>query len=136
MAGFNYNEVFTILKAKMGKAYPACKVDRYITPKESQMPYMDVALADLSGGHYSLSGEEGSQNPLLTLTVYATGSLADNTCSQISEKAKAIMLEYGWQCKSGPLPVPNAANPNIVRWVSRYQRVVASGDKLVSMSSK
>lgn len=65
MSGFNYNEVFTILKAKMGKAYPSCKVDRYITPKESQMPYMDVALADLSGGHYNLSGEEGSQNPLL-----------------------------------------------------------------------
>lgn len=71
MAGFNYNEIFTLLKAKMGKAYPTCKVDRYITPKESQMPYMDVALADLSGGHYNLSGEEGSQNPLLALTVYA-----------------------------------------------------------------
>ena len=115
----------------MGKAYPTCKVDRYITPKESQMPYMDVALADLSGGHYNLSGEEGSQNPLLALTVYATGSLADSICSQISEKAKAIMLEYGWQCKSGPLSVPNATNPNIVRWVSRYQRVVASGDNLL-----
>lgn len=129
MAGFDWNEFYTIFKVKLEKAIK-CTVGRYVTPKETLMPYCDVSLGDNSGGNYDLEGNEGSVNPLLVVTVYATGSLADSTCEKISQQAKKIMLSYGFQCRGGPMKVTNAADPNIYRWVGRYQRVIADGDKL------
>lgn len=129
MAGFNWNEFYTVFKVKLEKAI-ACTVGRYITPKETQMPYCDVTIGDNSGGNYDLSGNEGSTNPLIVLSVYSTGSLADSTCEKISNKAKEIMLSYGFQCRGGPMPMTNAADPSIVRWVGRYQRIFGSGDEL------
>lgn len=130
MAGFDWNVFYTVFEKKMGKAYPKCTVGRYVTPKEPQMPYMDVSLGDNSGGHYDLSGNEGSQRPLIVLSAYATGAAADGTCNAMSQKAKEIMLSYGFQCRGGPLPVTNAADPSIKRWVGRYQRIFGSGDEL------
>lgn len=129
MAGFNWNEFYTIFKVKLEKAV-SCTVGRYVTPKESQFPYADVSLGDNSGGNYDLDGKETSQNPLLVITVYATGSLADSTCESISQQAKKIMLSYGFQCRGGPIPVANASDTNICRWVGRYQRIFADKDKL------
>lgn len=129
MAGFNWNEFYTVFKVKLEKAI-ACTVGRYITPKETQMPYCDVTIGDNSGGNYDLSGNEGSTNPLIVLSVYSTGSLADSTCEKISDKAKEIMLSYGFRCRGGPMPMTNAADPSIVRWVGRYQRIFGSGDEL------
>lgn len=129
MAGFNWNEFYTVFKVKLEKAI-TCTVGRYITPKETQMPYCDVTIGDNSGGNYDLSGNEGSTNPLIVLSVYSTGSLADSTCEKISNKAKEIMLSYGFQCRGGPMPMTNAADPSIVRWVGRYQRIFGSGDEL------
>lgn len=129
MAGFNWNEFYTVFKVKLEKAI-ACTVGRYITPKETQMPYCDVDIGDNSGGNYDLSGHEGSVNPLIVVSVYAAGSLADSTCEKISNKAKEIMLSYGFQCRGGPMPMTNAADPSIVRWVGRYQRIFGSGDEL------
>lgn len=130
MAGFDWNEFYTVFSTKMEKAYPKCTVGRYVTPKESQFPYLDVSLGDNSGGNYDLSGNEGSQRPLIVLSAYATGAAADGTCNAMSQKAKEIMLSYGFQCRGGPLPVTNAADPSIKRWVGRYQRIFGSGDQL------
>ena len=77
-----------------------------------------------------MDGNEGSQNPMLVVTVYSTGSLADATCEQISQSAKKVMLSYWFQCRGGPMPVINAADPNIKRWVGRYQRIFADGDEI------
>lgn len=129
MAGFEWNTFYTVFEVKLEKAI-ACTVGRYVTPKESQFPYVDIAIGDNSGGNYDLSGNEGSTNPLIVLSVYATGNLADSTCEKISNKAKEIMLSYGFQCRGGPLPMTNAADPSIVRWVGRYQRIFGSGDEL------
>ena len=129
MAGFDWNELYTVFKVKLEKAVK-CTVGRYVTPKESQFPYVDLSLDDNSGGNYDLGGNEGSQNPLLVITVYSTGSLADSTCEQISQQAKKIMLSYGFQCRGGPIPVTNASDTNICRWVGRYQRIFADKDKL------
>lgn len=134
MAGFDWNEFFTVFKANMKKEYPKCTVDRYTTPKQSQFPYCDVSLGDNSGGHYDLEGNEGSQNPLIVLSVYATGSTADGICNQISLAAKNVMLSYGFQCNGGPLPVTNATDPNVKRWVGRYQRIFGSGDELMKLN--
>lgn len=134
MAGFDWNEFFTVFKANMKKEYLKCTVDRYTTPKQSQFPYCDVALGDNSGGHYDLEGNEGSQNPLIVLSVYATGSTADGICNQISLAAKKVMLSYGFQCKVGPIPVTNATDPNVKRWVGRYQRIFGSGDELMKLN--
>lgn len=130
MAGFDWNTFYTIFQAKMAQAVSNCTVGRYVTPKETQMPYLDVALGDNSGGNYDLQGNEGSQSPLIVLSVYATGSLADATCQSISEAAKTIMLSYGFQCRAGPIPVTNAADPDIKRWVGRYQRRFGTEDEL------
>lgn len=129
MAGFNWNEFYTIFKVKLEKV-EKCTVGRYVTPKEAVMPYCDLSLADNSGGNYDLEGNEASQNPLLVITVYSTGSLADSTCESISQQAKIIMLSYGFQCRGGPMKVVNAADPNIARWVGRYQRIYGAGDDL------
>jgi len=118
----------------MKKEYPKCTVDRYTTPKQSQFPYCDVALGDNSGGHYDLEGNEGSQNPLIVISAYATGSLADSECNKISQAAKKVMLSYGFQCKVGPIPVTNATDPNVKRWVGRYQRIFGSGDELMKLN--
>lgn len=133
MAGFDWNEFYTIFKAKMEKMYPECTVGRYITPKSSNFPYLDVSLADNSGGNYDLEGNEASVNPLLVVTVYSTGSLADSTCEQISQRAKKIMLSYGFQCRGGPIKVENTNDNSIARWVSRYQRIFANSDELVQL---
>ncbi len=90
MAGFNWNEFYTVFKVKLEKAVK-CTVGRYVTPKESQFPYCDVAIGDNSGGNYDLQGHQGSKNPLIVISVYSTGSLADATCEQISNKAEEIM---------------------------------------------
>lgn len=129
MAGFDWNEFYTIFKVKLEKA-AKCTVGRYVTPKESQFPYCDIAIGDNSGGNYDLDGKESSQNPLFVITVYSTGSLADGTCEQISQQAKKIMLSYGFQCRGGPIPVTNASDTNICRWVGRYQRIFADKDRL------
>ena len=134
MAGFDWNEFFTVFKANMKKEYPKCTVDRYTTPKQSQFPYCDVALGDNAGGHYDLEGNEGSQNPLIVISVYATGSTADGICNQISLAAKNVMLSYGFQCRGGPMPVTNAADPNVKRWVGRYRRIFGSGDTLQKLN--
>ena len=129
MAGFDWNAFYTLFKVKLEKAVK-CTVGRYVTPKESQFPYIDISIGDNSGGNYDLEGNEGSVAPFLIITVYSTGSLADSTCEQISQQAKKIMLSYGFQCLGGPMPVVNAADTNIVRWIGRYQRIFASGDEL------
>lgn len=129
MSGFNWNEFYTIFKVKLEKKI-TCTVGRYVTPKPSQFPYVDVAIGDISGGNYDMEGNECSQNPLIVISVYSTGTLADSICENISNKAKAIMLPYGFQCRGGPMPVVNAADPNICRWVGRYQRIFADGDSL------
>lgn len=129
MAGFDWNKFYTLFKVKLEKAIK-CTVGRYVTPKETQMPYCDISLADNSGGNYDLEGNEGSQSPMLTISVYSTGSLADSTCEQISQAAKKIILSYGFHCRGGPMPIVNAADPNIKRWIGRYQRIIADGDKL------
>lgn len=134
MAGFDWNEFFTVFKANIKKEYPKYTVDRYTTPKQSQFPYCDVALGDNAGGHYDLEGNEGSQNPLIVISVYATGSLADSECNKISQAAKKVMLSYGFQCKVGPIPVTNATDPNVKRWVGRYQRIFGSGDELMKLN--
>lgn len=121
--------ILHIIQGQTGKAVK-CTVGRYVTPKESQFPYVDVAIGDNSGGSYDLEGNEGSVAPLLIITVYSTGSLADSTCEQISQQAKKIILSYGFQCRGGPMPVTNAADTNICRWVGRYQRVFGDGDML------
>ena len=130
MAGFDWNEFYTVFSTKIKKAYPKCTVGRYVTPKNTQFPYLDVSLGDNSGGNYDLSGNEGSQSPLIVLTAYATGSTADGVCNAISQKAKEIMLAYGFQCKGGPMPATNATDPNISRWVARFQRIYAEGDEI------
>lgn len=89
---FEWNTFYTHFEKKIKKEYPKCKVGRYITPKQADFPYCDVALSDISGGNYDLEGNEGSQTPMITISVYATGSLADNTCYSICSKAKEIML--------------------------------------------
>lgn len=134
MAGFDWNEFYTVFSTKMKKVYPKCTVGRYVTPKNTQFPYLDVSLGDNSGGHYDLEGNEGSQNPLIVLSVYATGSTADGICNQISLAAKKVMLSYGFQCKVGPIPVTNATDPNVKRWVGRYQRIFGSGDELMKLN--
>lgn len=130
MAGFDWNEFYTIFSTKMKKAYPNCTVGRYVTPKEPRMPYLDISIGDNFGGNYDLSGNEGSQKPLIVITAYATGSAADGTCYAMSEVAKKVMLSYGFQCRGGPIPVTNVADPNVKRWVGRYQRIFGSGDQL------
>ena len=45
---FEWNTFYTHLEKKMKKAYPECKVGRYITPKQTDFPYCDVALSDIS----------------------------------------------------------------------------------------
>ena len=103
MSGFEWNTFYTHFEKKMKIAYPQCTVGRYTTPKQSQFPYCDVALGDNSGGHYDLEGNEGSQNPLIVLSVYATGSTADGICNQISLAAKKVMLSYGFLAVKSPL---------------------------------
>lgn len=129
MMGFDWNKLYTILKVKLERMVN-CTVGRYVTPKKSQFPYVDVAIGDNSGGDYDLEGNEGSQSPMVIISVYSTGALADTTCEQISHQAKKIMLPYGFHCRGGPMPVVNAADPNIKRWIGRYQRIIADGDKL------
>lgn len=132
MSGFNWNQFYTVFKAKLEKAV-SCTVGRYVTPKESQFPYVDIALSDISGQAYDLEGGEGAVNPMLTISVYCNGASGDSTCYTISEEAKKLMLSYGFQCRGGPMKVDNA-DPNVARWVGRYQRIFGTEDELTQLN--
>jgi len=132
MTGFNYNQFYTLFKVKMEKAV-ACTVGRYVTPRENQFPYVDVALSDISGQAYDMEGGEGAVNPMLTISVYSSGASGDSTCYTISEEAKKLMLSYGFQCRGGPLK-GNNTDPSIACWVGRYQRIFADGDELTQIN--
>ena len=112
----------------MAKIYPECSVGRYNTPKETMMPYLDLAIIDRRGDSYDLQNNEGSENVTVELAVYDKGSLSDSTCEIISLKAKEVMYEYGFQCRYGPTKTANA-NTDISRWLGRYERVLANKDK-------
>lgn len=103
-------------------------VGRYTIPKESDYPYIDIALSDVSGGHYDLQNNEHSQEPMITVTVYCN-NYNDAKCYEVSLKAKELMLSYGFQCMTGPMKTDNT-DPAVARWVARYQRVFAAGDEL------
>lgn len=125
MAGFDWNQFYTIFKVKMGSD---CTVGRYTIPKEPKYPYLDIALSDNSGGAYDLENNENSQNPMIEINVYCN-NYADEKCYEISMKAKELMLAYGFQCRTGPIKITNS-DPGVARWVARYQRIFGSGDEL------
>lgn len=129
MAGFDWNTFYSLFKAKMGTV---CTVGRYTIPKSPTYPYCDIALSDNSGGHYDLEGNEGSQNPMIAVTVYCN-NYDDATCYEVSMKAKALMLSYGFQCKTAPIKVENT-DPAVARWVARYQRIFSDGDELTKLN--
>lgn len=125
MAGFDWNTFYSLFQLRMGDS---CTVGRYTIPKSPTYPYCDVALSDNSGGNYDLEGNEGSQNPMVTVTVYCN-NYDDATCYDVSMKANELMLSYGFQCKFGPKKTDNT-DPAVARWVARYQRIFGSGDEL------
>lgn len=125
MAGFDWNTFYSLFQAKMKSV---CTVGRYTIPKSPKYPYCDVALSDNSGSNYDLENNEGSQNPMITVTVYCN-NYDDATCYDVSMKAKELMLSYGFQCKTAPVKVDNT-DPAVARWVARYQRIFGSGDEL------
>ena len=129
MAGFDWNTFYSLFRAKMSSI---SAVGRYTMPKEPNYPYTDVALSDNSGGHYDLQNNEGSQEPMITVTVYCN-NYDDAKCYEISMKAKELMLSYGFQCKPQPMKVDNT-DPAVARWVARYRRVFGSGDKLMKVN--
>lgn len=129
MSGFDWNQFYTLFKAKMGTA---CTVGRYTIPKSPKYPYLDIALSDIPGGNYDLQNNEGSQKPLIVIEVYCN-NYDDATCYEVSMKAKALMLSYGFQCKTGPVKMSNV-DPAVARWVARYQRIFAAGDKLMKLN--
>lgn len=125
MAGFDWNQFYTLFKSKMNGI---CTVGRYTIPKSPTYPYTDIALADNPSGDYDLLMNEGNQSPLIELNVYCNNY--DNAkCYEVSMQAKAVMKSYGFQCKVGPRKIDNS-DPGVARWVSRYQRVFGSGDIL------
>ena len=125
MAGFEWDKFYTLLKNDMKNI---CTVGRYTQPKESQYPYLDIALKDNSGGDYDLENNENSQSPMIELTSYCN-NYNDGICYEISMKAKSFMLEYGFKCIAGPMKIDNT-DPAVVRWIARYKRVFGNGDKL------
>ena len=125
MAGFDWNTFYSLFKAKMSGI---STVGQYTIPKDPKYPYCDVALSDISGGHYDLQNHEHSQNPMITVTVYCN-NYDDAKCLEVSMVAKKFMLSYGFQCMTGPMKVDNT-DPAVARWVARYRRVFGSGDEL------
>ncbi len=128
MAGFDWNQFYTLFKAKMRTA---CTVGRYTVPKSPTYPYCYVSLPDNSGGNYDLDNNEGSLSPLITITVYCN-NYDDAKCYDVSMKAKELMLSYGFQCKTAPIKIDNS-DPAVARWVARYQRIFGSGDELTKI---
>lgn len=125
MAGFDWNTFYSLFKAKMSGI---CTVGRYKIPKDPTYPYTDVALSDMSGGNYDLQNNEGSQTPMITITVYCN-NYDYAKCYEVSMAAKKLMLSYGFQCMAGPMKIDNT-DPAVARWVARYRRVFGAGDNL------
>ena len=127
MAGFDWNQFYTLIKTKL-ESTGETTVGRYTIPKNPQYPYTDIALSDNAGGNYDLQNHEGSQRPMITIEVFCD-NYDDSKCYEVSQKAKEIMLSYGFQCTTQPLKVDNS-DPTVARWVSRYRRTFGAGDTL------
>ena len=125
MAGFDWNVFYSLFKTKIGNI---CTVGRYKIPKEAHYPYLDINLADNSGGNYDLECVENTQIPMIEINVYCN-NYDDAKCYEISMKVKEIMLSYGFKCKTAPIKI-SSADVAIARWVSRYQRIFGINDIL------
>lgn len=103
--------------------------NQYLLSGGNQFPWVEPKLVDNPGGDYDLEGEEGSQNPLIEVSVYYDSASGDSKCYEVSAKARGLMTAYGFQCRSGPGKT-ESQNADTIRWVSRYQRIFGSGDSL------
>lgn len=130
MAGFEWNQFYTLMKTKL-ESTGATTVGRYTIPKDPQYPYTDISLADVPGGNYDLRNNEHSERPLIVIEVYCD-NYDDAQCYDVSHAAKDIMLAYGFQCIMGPRKIDNS-DPSVARWSARYQRTFAKGDTLRSV---
>lgn len=128
MAGFDWKEFWGIFKTKL-EEMTDCTVGQYLLSGGNQFPWVEPKLVDNPGGDYDLEGEEGSQNPLIEVSVYCDSASGDSKCYEVSEKARGLMTAYGFQCRSGPGKT-ESQNADTIRWVSRYQRIFGSGDSL------
>lgn len=129
MSGFHWDQFYVLFKEKLEQSAD-CTVGRYMVPEETDFPYVDIFIKENIGGNYDLEGGEGSQNPLLEVTVYGSGTSGDSICYRISEEVKKLMLSYGFQCRSAPVKTESTAVDR-VQWTGRYQRIFADGDELV-----
>ena len=125
MAGFDWNQFYSLFKAKMSGI---CTVGRYTIPKSPNYPYADVALKDMPGRNYDLQNNEHATNPMIEINVYCN-NYDDAKCYEVSMKAKELMLSYGFQCITGPIKTDNT-DPAVARWVARYRRIFGTWDEL------
>lgn len=133
MAGFEWDMMYSVLKNKIGTVSPDLSVGRYSTTKPAKFPYVDISLGDNSGGAYDLCGAEGTQNPMIIIDVYGSGSSADSDAYTASMVVRNIMVGYAFKCLSGPIKGAST-DSTISRWTARYQRLFGSGDELNTLN--
>ena len=126
--GFNWNQFYSMYKARMSKY---TTVGRYVFPKDPKYPYTDVSLSDSPGAGYTLRNEEIAERPMITIQTYCD-NYNDAACYEIMKTSKELMLRYGFECIYGPSKVDNV-DATVARWIARYRRLFASGDELIKI---
>lgn len=91
-------------------------------------PHMHFNQMDNPETASDLDGNENAVRPMVEITLFTTGNAKLTTAKNIMKLADAEMKSMGFIRTFGPREITNINNTDICRLLSRYSRVVGSGD--------
>ncbi len=121
------NKIYTLVK----KESPLCKNwGQELNGNPPKFPFVYFEQEDNPGGNYDLEGRENSVTASIKITTYANGDGKKESARKISNEIRDTFVCHGFQCVYGPTKVDNAQDTSVCRYIARYRRKIASGDKI------
>ena len=96
----------------------------------SSFPAMFFSQRDNPSVYEDLSGIENAVEPMIEIQSYTKGTTAYNDGKKIHNLSDKAMRDMGFRRTFGPQQVTNLSDTSITRVISRYTRIIASGDSI------
>jgi hypothetical protein len=120
------NKCYTRVKTAVNALIKGASQTYIDTPPD--FPYMYFNQVDNPETASDLDGNENAVKPMTEITIYTMGDTKLTDAKKIMALADTQMKSMGYIRTFGPREVTNITNTNICRLLSRYSRVIGSGD--------
>ena len=122
------NFIFTQVKNFLGTSVKDASQTFQDTPPQLPAIFMKTIGNEQTSDDFE--NNENAVNNTIEFTAYATGTSKLTTCKNIMSKVDTIMRQFGYIRIYGPRQITNISDTTICRMISRYNRVIGSGDIL------